>query len=161
MLRFIQKLTLVCILMVFMVTTANAVTRDKVIEVSKMAAALVQADGVNAAIKAIGDPKGPFVWNDGVNYVFLMDMDGKMLAHPFNPELTKKGSLLGAKDAKGKSFFVDFVKAAEQGRGWTNYVWPLPGKKTPIRKYTYILRVPNTDYFVGSGLYVLKAGEYY
>lgn len=161
MLRFIKKLALVSILMIFMGTTAHAVTRDKVIEVSKMAVAMVQADGINAAIKAIGNPKGPFVWNDGINYVFLMNLEGEMLAHPFNPELTQKGSLLGAKDAKGKLFFVDFVKAAEQGRGWTHYVWPLPGKTAPIRKYTYILRVPNTDYFVGSGIYVLKPGVYY
>lgn len=140
---------------------AHAVSRDEIIKVCREAGELLSAEGLDSAIKAIGNPKGRFVWNNNVSYVFLMNMKGKMLAHPFRPELTKAESLLDQKDTEGRLFFVDFVKAAEQGAGWTNYLWPLPNDTKPIRKYTYIYRIPNTDFFVGSGMYVLRPGEYY
>jgi len=32
-------------------------------------------------------------------------------------------------------------------------VWPKPGKEKPEAKSTYIYRVPDTQYFVGAGIY--------
>jgi hypothetical protein len=42
--------------------------------------------------KLIGDPKDPHVWKD--SYVFLMDQDGKMLAHSMQLELTRNEHVL-------------------------------------------------------------------
>jgi len=117
------------------------------------AAALINSKGLEQAIKVINDPKGPFVWKD--SYVFLMDLNGKMLAHPMQPELMKLDHCLLITDPTDKPLFVHFVNVArKQGSGWVEYMWPRPGSKTPSKKITYIYRVPNQDVFVGAGVYV-------
>lgn len=142
---------------------AHAVRRDIIINKCKEVAALLTSEGVKTVAKIIDNPEGIFVWNNKVNYVFLMDMKGKMIAHPFNPELKDHKTLLEYKDINGKAFFNDFVKVAktEVGMGWVNYMWPLPGKEKPIQNSTFIYRIPGTDYFVGSGFYIIKPGEFY
>jgi hypothetical protein len=139
---------------------AIAGTRDDCVTKCKEAAMYVQSKGLDAAIKEIGNRDGKFVWNDGVNYVFLMDLEAQMLAHPIKPELTKAKNLIETKDVNGKLFNVDMIKAAQKGKGWTKYTWPVPGMEVNKPKHTFVFRVPNTDYFVASGFYVLSAGVY-
>ncbi|WP_167527938.1 cache domain-containing protein [Desulfosarcina alkanivorans] len=140
---------------------AMAGTRDDCITKCKEAGEFIKKQGINAAVKEIGDKKGRFVWNDGVSYVFLMDMKARMLAHPHKPELTKPDTLIEATDVDGKAFFVDFVKAAKKGKGWTKYTWQVPGMEINKPKHTFIYRVPDTDYFVGAGFYVMSPGVFY
>lgn len=144
----------------FQSVSASAAARDEVIDYCKRAAQIIASQGIETGIQQIGDPKGPFIWNDGVNYVFLMNMDGRMLAHPYKPQLTKPASLFDYADVDGKTFFVEMVEKAKRGRGWVKYKWPLPITEEIKPKSTYIYRVPDTDYFVGSGFYVLGAGVY-
>lgn len=128
-------------------------TKDECVIKCHEAAAMINAKGLDAAIKAISDAKGPFVWKD--SYVFLMNLDGKMLAHPFRPELTKMDHVLLLTDPTDKALFVHFVNLARNvGHGWVEYMWPKPGKTTPSKKLTYIYRVPDHDLFVGAGVYV-------
>lgn len=116
-------------------------------------AALINSKGLDAAVKEVGDSKGSFVWKD--SYVFLMDMDGKMLAHPMQPELTQLPHCLLITDPTDKAIFVSFVNLARTvGHGWVEYMWPKPGKKSPSKKITYIYRVPGQDVFAGAGVYV-------
>ena len=127
-------------------------TREEVITKCHEAAKLIQDNGIEAAKTAIGDKKGPFVWKD--TYVFLMDMDAKMLAHPIKPELTQRNDLLQVKDTAGKPLFLEFVELANsKGKGWVNYMWPKPGQEKPAAKSSYIYKVPGTQYFVGAGIY--------
>lgn len=117
------------------------------------AAAMINSEGVEKTAELIGDPDGPFVWKD--SYVFLMDLNGKMIAHPFKPELTQKEHCLLITDPTDKALFVHFVNLARsKGEGWVEYMWPKPLKNTPRKKETYIYRVPNHDLFVGAGVYV-------
>jgi cytochrome c len=129
-------------------------TRDECVAMCKAAAKML-LENKAAAIKEIANPKGKFVWKD--SYVFLMDMDGKMLAHPFKPELTRKGSLFKMTDENRthpSKIFVEFVEVAKKnGEGWVGYKWPKPGKKIPSEKFTFIYRVGYTDMLVGAGLY--------
>ena len=128
-------------------------TTEECIEKTHEAAAMINARGLEEAIKLIGDPKGPYVWKD--SYVFLMDLKGKMLAHPMKPELTRYEHVLLETDATDKALFVHFVNVArEDGEGWVDYRWPKPGKKTPSKKVTYIYKVPEKDLLVGAGVYV-------
>jgi hypothetical protein len=128
-------------------------TKDECVVKCHEAAALINSKGIEAAIEMIGDPTGPFVWKD--SYVFLMNLDGKMLAHPIQPELTKHEHVLLVTDPMDKALFVHFVNLARKvGQGWVEYMWPKPGKNTPSKKITYIYRVPNQDLFVGAGVYV-------
>ena len=131
----------------------KAATKEECVMKCHEAAALINAKGLDEAIRAIGDAKGPFVWKD--SYVFLMNMDGKMLAHPMQPELTKLPHCLLITDPTDKALFVAFVNLARTvGQGWVDYLWPKPGKKSPSKKLTYIYKVPNQDVFVGAGVYV-------
>ena len=70
-------------------------TKEECIAMTKAASKMLEADKT-AGIREINNPKGKFVWKD--SYVFLMDKSGKMLAHPFIPELLKKDTLLGDTD---------------------------------------------------------------
>ncbi len=142
--------------------SVQAAARDEVIDYCKRAATVIKQQGIEVAIKKINDPKGPFIWNDGINYVFLMNMKGRMLAHPYKPQLTKMAHVLDYADQDGKLFFADFVKkAGANGRGWVKYKWPLPKTEEILPKFTFIYRIPGTDYFVGSGFYDLGAGVYH
>ncbi len=128
-------------------------SKDECVMKCHEAAALINSKGLEEAKKTIEDPNGPYVWKD--SYVFLMNLDGKMLAHPIKPELTRRNHVLLITDPKDKALFVHFVNMARNpGHGWVEYLWPKPGKNTPWKKVTYIYRVPGTDLFVGAGVYV-------
>lgn len=149
---------IVFISIVLMVTSLTATTwagnaaKDECIYLCKKAVDLIKRDGLDRGIQAISDKNGPFVTKN--TYVFLMDMDAKMIAHPMNPKLTEKGPLIKAADSSGKQFFAEFVKVAnDPGKGWVAYMWPKPGEEKPSSKDSYIHRVPGTQYFVGAGVY--------
>ena len=153
-----QKILIALTVSTFVLFSSLAVagekaTTEECIEKTHEAAAIINARGLEEAIKLIGDPKGPFVWKD--SYVFLMDLKGKMLAHPMQPELTRYEHVLLETDATDKALFVHFVNVArEDGEGWVDYRWPKPGKKSPSKKVTYIYKVPSKDLLVGAGVYV-------
>ena len=131
----------------------GSATKDECVIKCHEAAAMINSKGLDAAIKEISNPKGSFVWKD--SYVFLMNLDGKMLAHPFSPELTQKDHVLLMTDPTDKALFVHFVNLARNvGHGWVEYMWPKPGKNTPSKKLSYIYRVPKHELFVGAGVYV-------
>jgi len=131
---------------------AESATKEEVIAKCEEAAKMVQEKGVEMASQAIGDKQGPFVWKD--TYVFLMDLDGKMISHPIKPELTQQDNLTQVKDTDGKPLFVEFIQVAgNRGKGWVDYMWPKPGQDDPAHKSSYIYRVEGTPYFVGAGIY--------
>lgn len=150
-------ITTALVLAILLVTAsafaAESATKDECVVRCHEAAALINSKGLEDAIKNIGDSKGPFVWKD--SYVFLMDMTGKMLAHPMQPELTQHDHVLLMTDPTDKALFVHFVNLAKKvGHGWVEYMWPKPGQTTPSKKITYIYKVPNQEVFVGAGVYV-------
>jgi signal transduction histidine kinase len=148
-------------MVVLLTIPALAGTRDDCIAKCKEAGEFIKTRGIDAAVQEIANKGGRFVWNGGVSYVFLMNMNAKMLAHPIKPEMTKSETWIDSKDIEGRPFFVDFVNAAKKGRGWTKYSWPVPGMDVNKPKHTYIYRVPDTDYFVGAGFYVMEPGVFY
>ena len=70
---------------------AAGATKDECVAKSKEAAAMVNEKGLDAAVAEINKKDGKFVWKD--TYVFMMDLDGKMLAHPMSPALVGKNLL--------------------------------------------------------------------
>lgn len=149
----IVGLMLVVLLVPALVAAQQAASKEECVAKCHEAAALINAKGLAEATKIINDPKGPFVWKD--SYVFLMNLEGKMIAHPMQPELTKLNHCLLITDPTDKALFVLFVNLAKKvGSGWVEYMWPRPGGKEPAKKITYIYRVPDHDLFVGAGVYV-------
>ncbi len=130
---------------------AGSATKDECVAKSKEAAQMINDKGLDAAVAEINNKNGKFVWKD--TYVFLMDLNGTMLAHPMSPTLIGK-NLLATPDKTGKMLFVEFVDVAKDpGNGWVDYMWPKPGEDTPSKKISYIYRVPGQNYLVGAGIY--------
>ncbi|MDH3258662.1 MAG: cache domain-containing protein [Deltaproteobacteria bacterium] len=130
---------------------AESGTKEECIAKSKEAAQMITDEGLEAATAEINKKDGKFVWKD--TYVFLMDLDGNMLAHPIKPSLIGK-NLLATPDTAGKLLFQDFVDVAKNnGEGWVDYMWAKPGADTPQKKITYIYRVPEQNLLVGAGIY--------
>ena len=131
---------------------ANA-TKDECVAKTKEAAAMVNAKGQDATIAEVNKKDGKFVWKD--TYVFLMDLEGRMLAHPMSPALIGKNVLdMKDKGEPGKFLFKEFVAVAKgKGDGWVDYMWTNPGDPKPRKKVTYIYKVPGKDLFVGAGIY--------
>lgn len=154
-----MRRTIRTVTVIFILTTclaamawAETATKEEVVAKCEAAAKMIKDKGIDQASKVIGDKSGEFVWKD--TYVFLMDLDGKMLAHPIKPELTQKDNVLNVADTDGKPLFVEFVQVANSsGKGWVDYMWPKPGSDKPAAKSSYILRVAGTPYFVGAGIY--------
>ena len=153
---FLTALVMVAGLCLAASALAAGATKDECIAKTKEAAKLVTDKGLDAAIAEINKKDGKFVWKD--SYVFLMDLDGKMLAHPMSPALIGK-NVLDMKDKavpaeKGKFLFKEFVEVAKgKGSGWVDYMWANPGDPAPRKKVTYIYRVPGKNQFAGAGVY--------
>ncbi len=144
---------LAVVLGVFLATgvSAESGTKEECVAKNKEAAQMITDQGIEAAKAEINKKDGKFVWKD--TYVFLMDMDGNMLAHPMKASLIGK-NMLETPDKAGKMFFKDFVAVAKDpGEGWVDYMWPKPGMDEPQPKTTHIYRVPGTDFLVGAGVY--------
>lgn len=131
---------------------AGAATPDEAKALVKKAIEMSKADGIDATLKAIGDPKGPFAKGD--LYIWAGSTKAtKMTAHPYKPKLVGRDLTL-FKDVKGKQFFNEFVKVAnEKGSGWVDYYWPKPGSKKPVPKTSFVEKVPGQDMYFGCGVY--------
>lgn len=115
--------------------------------------AMVKEKGLDATLKAIGDPKGPFAKGD--LYLFAGALDKvTLLAHPLAAAKLVGPDLGTMKDSKGNFFFIKFKEVAEKpGSGWVEYMWPKPGAKEDSLKKTFVMRVPGQSAYVAAGYY--------
>ena len=126
-------------------------TKDSCIQHCQRAVKLAKTKGTKAMIDAINNSSTEFVWLD--TYVFAINYKlGTVIAHPMKPKLIGK-QLAGVKDINSKMFFVEFMRAAKQGSGWIDYMWPKPNSKVPVAKTSYVLKVPNSNIAVIAGVY--------
>ncbi len=149
-------LTLALLVGLFLAANAIAAekaTKEECVAKAKEAAQMINAKGLDEAIKEINNKQGKFVWKD--TYVFLTDFEGKMLAHPMSPALVGT-NVLAMKDKgdPGKLLFKEFGELAKgKGEGWVDYMWINPGDPKPRKKITYVYRVPGKAMYVGAGIY--------
>ncbi len=124
---------------------------EEIVEMTQKAAAFLSQAG-ETGLKEFDERNGRWVWKD--TYVFVYNCDkGTIVAHPIKPHLIGK-NLMGLRDIKGNLLFVQLCEAARNAKGeWTEYWWPKPGEKTPLRKVSLMLQAPNTPYQVGAGIY--------
>jgi len=74
----------------------------------------------------------------GNEYVWVNDMQPRMVMHPIKPELDGK-DLAGFADPDGKHLFVTFVETVRSaGSGTVSYLWPRPGDTAPVTKVSYV-----------------------
>ena len=135
---------------------AESATKDECIAKTKEAAKMINEKGLDAGVAELNKKDGKFVWKD--SYVFLVEFDGKVLAHPMSPALIGK-NVNDMKDksedpAKAKLLFKEFSELAKsKGEGWVGYMWSNPGDPKPRKKISYIFRVPGKDVYAGAGIW--------
>jgi signal transduction histidine kinase len=115
----------------------------------KEAIAYAKANGKDAAFKEITKQGGRFQKYGGELYVFVYDMDGKVLAH--GQGASKVGvNQFKAKDPDGREFVKERIELAK-GKGWHDYKYinPKTGVKEPKTSY---IEVWNGCIF-GAGIY--------
>ena len=101
--------------------------------------AFCEAAGKEAALIEIAKPDGKFVQNG--HYLFAIDLEGNMLAHPTNKQLMGR-SAIDLRDSCGKSFIRKIVDVAKtRGYGFTEYEWEVPGRLISRLKTTFFERV--------------------
>lgn len=107
----------------------------------KKAIQLVKTEGKEKAFAEINNPKGKFVDRD--LYIFVYDMDGKCVAHGFNPKMIGK-DLIEMKDTDGKYFVKERIEIAKtKGKGWQDYKFTDPITKKIEPKSAYIEKLEN------------------
>ena len=86
-------------------------------------------------------------------YFWVLDFDGVMLMHPYNPKLIGQ-NLWDLTDAKGKYFVREHKTAALAGGGFITYEWTRPTGTEPETKITYVTLFKPWKWIIGSGNYV-------
>lgn len=124
--------------------------KDAAVALVEKAVAYVKKNGVEAACRNFADPKGGFIQGD--LYVFVQDMQAKMICHATNPRLNGK-DLSQLKDVDGKQFSQEMADLARsKGSGWVDYQWVNPTTKAIEPKASYVERVDD-KIWLGVGIY--------
>lgn len=113
------------------------------------AAALARTNGRDSSLAAFNDPNGS--WIRGELYIFAYDMNGTVLALPFQPESIGT-SRFGIVDIDGVPFVQEAIAAARNGSGTFRYRYPNPARNDAVEEKTSFV-VGLGDWFVGAGLY--------
>ncbi len=120
------------------------------------AIALYENMGKEETLLRIGDREGPFI--EGKRYIFALDLDGNLLAHPYMEHLVGQ-NLAGLRDSEGRAFIKKVLTTAKKrGYGYTDYNWPLPVSKREFYKTVFFERVDSM--VLCSGFYSLKEGPF-
>lgn len=103
-------------------------------------------DAKAEAMKTIGAMR-----YDGKEYIWINDMDGKMLSHPSTNLVGT--NVLAMKDNAGDHLFETFISiVSKSGEGHHEYYWPA-GKDAKL-KLSYVKGVPEWGWILGSGVFV-------
>ena len=87
-------------------------------------------------------------------YFWINDMSGMMLMHPTNTKLIGT-SVLELKSAAGLYIFADMISVVQKnGGGFYQYLWQLPSESVARPKISYVVRIPEWDWVVGTGVYI-------
>jgi hypothetical protein len=142
------------------IVMAQGGVKDECVALTKEAAKFMNEKGFYPTVFEINKKDGKFVSKN--TYVFLMDLEGHLLAHPFNQQYIGMDSS-GSKDSNGKMYVQDYIAVAKsKGEGWTEYMYPTPEelkKPTPFaekirsKKISYVYRVPGKDLMLIAGFF--------
>jgi cytochrome c len=123
--------------------------QERVMKWVEKAIVFYKASGKEISLAEFSHPSGQFVKDQ--RYVFVLDLNGIMLAHGINEKYAGK-NFLDLKDSDGKSFIREIVEAAKtKGSGWVDYKWYHPVSKEERPKTVYFEKID--DVIVCSGIY--------
>jgi len=89
------------------------------------------------------------------DYFWITDMFPVMITHPYRPDLNGQ-DLTDFHDSRGKSIFVDFVKAvADNGESYVEYMWQWNDDSTRIvPKLSFVKLFEPWGWVIGTGIYI-------
>jgi signal transduction histidine kinase len=103
------------------------------------AIALYENAGKETLLREIADSRGRFVSDE--RYIFALDLNGTMVAHPIEPALTGK-NLMDLRDSEGNAFVRKIVDTAKtKGYGYGDYKWHSPGSNDELNKTVFFERI--------------------
>jgi cytochrome c len=109
----------------------------------------MKVNGKDRALAAFNKNPGRFIDRD--LYIFVSDMNGKIVAHGTNKTLIGR-NIIELKDIDGKYFIKQLLFIARtKGSGWIDYKWNNPSTNKIETKSTYLQRVG--DYIICCGVY--------
>ena len=163
-----RKVAVIALVVMVSVALAASVmaqggVKEECVALTKPAAKFINEKGLDAGMAEIGNKEGKFITKN--TYVFLMDLEGNRLAHPFpgGPSSPQFMKLIDFKDTTGKLFVQEYIKVAKtKGEGWTEYMYPTPEElkkptlmedKKSSKKISYVYRVPGKDLMVIAGYF--------
>jgi len=118
------------------------------------AISLYEREGKEKALARISDPGGPFI--QGKRYVFALDLEGNLIAHPFSKHLVGQ-NLAGCRDSEGRTFIRKVVATAKnRGYGYAEYRWPVPDFSEELHKTVFFEQVDGVVFC--SGFYTIEDG---
>ncbi len=92
-------------------------------------------------------------FDDQSGYFFINDFDGVNLAHGVQKNLQGE-YLWDLQDTQGDYFIRGLTEIAQRaGEGYYQYYWNNPISGQEELKTTFVVRIPGTDYYIGSGVY--------
>jgi cytochrome c len=146
-----RLMSILCLPALCLSLAAQAVTPAETEALVKEAIAFAKANGKDAAFKEITKVGGRFHKHGGELYVFVYDLDGKVLAH--GQGAAKVGvNQINAKDPEGREFIKERVNLAKgKGKGWHDYIYmnPKDNKKEPKTSYIEVWE----HLIFGAGIY--------
>ena len=97
---------------------------------------------------------------DKSGYFYVYNYDCVNVAHATQKDLVGK-NLYAYTDTQGKFVIRELAAAAQRGGGFVEYYWVKPGLTGEHSKIGYVEPIPNTKYFIGTGVYLpdISLGE--
>ena len=100
--------------------------------------------------------------HDGKDYLFVLDMEPRIVMHPYRGDL--EGKFVGDKKGpKGTPLFANMVKVCkDRGEGFVSYWWQYKDDKTKIYpKISFVKLFKPWGWIVGTGIYLNEVHAVY
>lgn len=146
-----QPLALLCLPVFCLTLAAQDIKPAEAEALVKDAIAFYKANGKEATFKEITKLGGRFHKHEGELYVFIYDMDGKVVGH--GQGASKVGvNQFNAKDPDGREYIKERLALAKgKGKGWHDYIYMNPKNHKKEPKTSYIEVWDNLIF--GAGIY--------
>jgi methyl-accepting chemotaxis protein len=90
---------------------------------------------------------------DNSGYFYVYDFDCVNIAHARQKDLQGQ-DLFNYTDSRGKFVIQELSTMAQNGGGYVEFYWIKPGETGEKRKLGYVEAISNTNYFIGTGVYL-------
>jgi signal transduction histidine kinase len=90
---------------------------------------------------------------DNSGYFYVYDFDCVNIAHARQKDLQGQ-NLYNYIDSRGKFVIRDLSSMAQLGGGYVEFYWIKPGDTGEKKKLGYVESIPNTNFFIGTGVYL-------